>query len=213
MTNETTEKQNQKDHALAQLLIHAPRNNAGGYGAEVTLEELALLNEGKLSEQRREQVLGQLDSNPALYEIWQGSQEMASHAESLNLEASTEANRTSKQAAPSLLEQISHFLSDLFSWQGAFATSFGIALGVILMSQTGLDSSNSDSDFGQGIAMQAPIQAPQKASTDHVGSIAPTQEIAKVEVLRIEGNTVHLKVILTTGEEINETYVYKPGKQ
>ena len=211
MMNEITEKQNRRDHALAQLLVHAPRNNAGS-GAEVSIEELAMLSEGKLSEQRRQEVLGQLDSNPALYETWQASLEMAEYAQSVQPESVSESKSIAKQARPSLVEQISHFVSDLFSWQGAFATSFGIALGVLLVSQTGLNSEN-DPDMGQGIAMHAPLQAPQKASIEQVGVTDATQDITKVEVIRIEGNTVHLEVTLATGEVLSETYTYKPGEQ
>jgi hypothetical protein len=130
---------------------------------------------------------------------------MAQQVESLN---------TVSAAAPkttSLITQISQFLSDLFSWQGAFATSFGIALGVILASQSGLDSAN-DPDMGQGIAMHAPLKTPQKASIEHVGVIDAAQDIAKVEVTRIEGDTVHLTVTLMTGEVLSEIYIYQPSE-
>jgi len=214
MKNEITEKQNRQEHALAQLLIHAPRNNAIGDGPEVTLEELAMLAEGKLNEQRRQEVFGQLDSNPLLYETWTASQEMAQQAESLSTKTASELKITLKPDATSLIDQISHFLSDLFSWQGAFATSFGIVLGVILVSQSGLDSAN-DPDIGQGIVMHAPMDSPQKASVDQVDTIVSTDttpEITNIEVIRIEGNTVHLKVTLSTGKKLNETYIYNPSK-
>jgi len=209
--NDITEKQNRQEHALAQLLVHAPSNNSVGDGPEVTLEELAMLTEGKLNEQRRQEVLGQLDSNPMLYETWTASQEMAQQAESLSITTASEPKTIVKPDAISLIDQITHFLSDLLSWQGAFATSFGIALGVILVSQSGLDSAN-DPDIGQGIVMHAPVDSPQKASVEQLDTKTAsvmTPEIANIEVIRVEGNTVYLKVTLNTGEVIEETYTYK----
>ena len=210
--NKIKDKQNRQDHALAQLLVHAPRNNSRDEKLEVGMEELAMLTEGKLSEQRREEVIGQLDSNPLLYETWLASQEMAQQVECLNAEIASEHDVTVKSKFAALLDGIGHFLSDLFSWQGAFATSFGIALGVTLVSQNSFDNTN-DQELGQGIAIHAPIESPQKSSIGRVGLKETTPEIVNIEVIRIEGNIVHLKVILITGEELIETYVYKPNKQ
>ena len=58
--NNSNDKSSRQDHALAQLLVHAPRASTDEPGPKVSMEELAMLAEGKLNGQRREQVLLQL---------------------------------------------------------------------------------------------------------------------------------------------------------
>jgi len=210
-----------QDHALAQLLVHGPHgceDNIQTTSAEVSIEELALLSEGKLDKRRREEVIGQLNDNQALYETWLSLQELLQSDAVVVDKHITEPVLISGQKALSLVDRISGWFSELFSWQGAFATSFGVALGAILMTQITLETNEPDSKLKQGIAIHAPLQAPQKASIEETEVLDKQQqmldtEISHVEVLRIEGNTVYFELTLKTGEVISESYVYQSGNK
>jgi len=236
---ELNENQNRQDSALAQLLVHAPLNNdeSENDGAKVSLEELALLAEGKLDEGRRKEVVGQLSSDQVLYESWLTLQELlqtedgtveSTQAESVNASLNNKAtrqnkvikeNKVLKENKVSIIEQVQNWFNDLFSWQSAFATSFGLVLGVVFVTQLGYESHDDfESDVGNGIALHAPIQTPQKANMDQVNSIelatlASGVKVSDAEIISIKGNTVHFKLTLSTGEILNQTYVYKPNNK
>lgn len=229
MMIQTDDKRNQQDYALAQLLVHAPRNsagenNGGNYGEEATTEELAMLAEGKLDAARREQILNQLNDNTALYETWMMLQEFTQCDPALALQkndqesSQEEADPTPTiqrqvQKPPTLVEKITEWFSELFSWQGAFATSFGIALGAVFMMQAGIDDGTGyEADLKHGIAIHAPMEAPQKASIDKVDVLQnatkqlSSSEISHVEIVSVESSTVHFRVTLVNGEELLDSY-------
>ena len=217
--NTTNQKPNQQDHALAQLLVHAPQNHEKDAGPDASLEELAMLTEGKLDAQRRQEVLQQLDARPELYETWLGSQALAHEAELVEQHRLEDTIKEVTKRNPPLIEQITRFIHDLLSWQGVFATSFGLVLGVALISYTSQEKpSYEDINSSKGIAIHAPLQAPQKASIDEVTYDdnplqKPQSDIESIEVTGIKGKTVQLSVTLSTGEVIEDTYIYQQNKK
>jgi len=227
------ENQNRQESALAQLLVHAPLNNdaSENHGAKASMEELALLTEGKLDEARRKEVVGQLSRDQVLYESWLTLQELL-HKEDSVVESTAPVSRQSKafkENKVSIIEQAQNWFNELFSWQGAFATTFGLVLGVVFVTQLGIETHDDiESDVGNAIALHAPIQAPQKADMAQVNSrVLVTQltgvqvtnvqvanvQVTAAEIISIEGNTVEFELTLSTGEVLNQSHVYKPNNK
>jgi len=230
------ENPNRQESALAQLLVHAPLNNdaSENHGAKASMEELALLTEGKLDEARRKEVVGQLSRDQVLYESWLTLQELLQKEDSVveSTEQTAPVFRQSKdfkENKVSIIEQVQNWFNELFSWQGAFATSFGLVLGVVFVTQLGIETHDDfESDVGNAIALHAPIQAPQKADMEQVNSrVLVTQltgvqvtnvqvanvQVTAAEIISIEGNTVEFELTLSTGEVLNQIYVYKPNNK
>jgi len=221
--------ENRQDSALAQLLVHAPLNNdaSESSGAKASLEELALLTEGKLDEVRRQEVIGQLNRDQLLYESWLTLQELLQKEDSAleSVTAVIQPSRLNNIDKISIIDKIQNWLVDLFSWQGAFATSFGLVLGVVLVTQLDVETQDDfEPNMGNTIVLHAPIQTPQKAdmaqvnSSELVSQVSGVQDttgaqVATAEIIRIEGNKVQFKLTLSSGEVLNQTYVYKPNNK
>lgn len=148
------------EHALAQLLVHAPYEPEQDFGSDVSLEELKAYSEGGLSAERREQVLMQLDSKPELYELWLALDDDQEDFACLHV-----GNTTSQDTSPSLLEQLHTWWQGLWSWQGGLTATAGLAMGafaVILLSpERGLNSTDEQAPL---ISLNPPLTAPGKAS-------------------------------------------------
>ncbi len=156
MVNEIEEKNGRLDHALAQLIVHAPQKQNLDLGPEASLEELAALSEGKLSAMRRQQIFAQFEDKQVLYETW-----LALNAPQTELSSA----KLSTQRGPSILEMFMSWLNQLLSWQGALTATMGIVVGAlgILISGTALEDDSLEGT-SQHLAINAPLEAPQKAN-------------------------------------------------
>lgn len=155
------------EHALAQLLVHAPHEHEQDFGSDISLEELQAYSEGGLSAERREQVLMQLDSKPELYELW-----LALEDDQEDFACLQTGSTASQDTSPSLLEQLYAWWQGLWSWQGGLTASAGLAMGafavILLLPERGLDGAEEQAPM---LSLNPPITAPGKASQANVGAL------------------------------------------
>ncbi|KZY44058.1 MULTISPECIES: hypothetical protein [unclassified Oleiphilus] len=163
--NEIEEKKSRLDHALAQLIVHAPDGAKQALGPEASLEELAALAEGKLSKTRKHQIYGQFENNQNLYETWL--------AMDVPQEQMSSEKAESQATRPSRIEMLTAWFAELFSWQGALTASMGIFVGAIgmLISHSSLEKSPVENSTNQ-LAINAPLDSPQKAKQGDAQQVA-----------------------------------------
>ena len=161
-----------EEHALAELAIHSAHSQQADHGEPATHEELALMAEGKLTKARREQVLEQLNVNNELYRTWIGLQEVY-QADSPAVEP--EKVKPKFVSSDSLIEKLSQWFNELFTFPVGAATAFGLVAGLAIGLGL-LDKQNSQSLDGE-VAFNEAFNAPEKASNYRApASVSKEQE-------------------------------------